>query len=91
MNPVEKDQIAREAIAAALKELCPVLGVRKIVISSNFLHIGIEDKHYMVGGVMGMSPLAIGQCVKQIVSTGTCDWEYKVKEIKTARIKRKGK
>jgi hypothetical protein len=90
MNPVEKDKIAREAIAAALKELCPVLGVRTIAISSNFLQIGIEDKHYMISGVMGMSPLAIGQCVKQIVSTGTCDWDYKVKEVKTARI-RKGK
>ena len=89
MNPLEIDRLQREAVRDVLKELCPVLGIKHILLTNKQMRVGFNDELYIINNPAAYSPSALGKCVADIMMHGKCDMNYTVKRVEKARRKKR--
>lgn len=82
MDLMEIDRISRNAVRDVLQELCPILGIRYIVLTDKQMKVGFNDEVYSIKNPAAYSPRAFGKCVADIMMHGKCDMDYTVKQIR---------
>jgi len=82
MNVIEIDRISRNAVKDVLQELCPILGIKYIVLTDKQMRVGFDDEIYIIKNPAAYSPKAFGKCIADIMMHGKCNMEYTVKKIR---------
>ena len=72
MNPIESDNIKRQAQNETLKVLAPLLGLDKITITEMFIYVRKDRKSYCIQNY-GNSVKYSAKLIKEFLLTGSCE------------------
>lgn len=87
----ERDMLRNGAVKDFFYEIAPLLGLTRVRIGYTYFQFQYEDILYRFGDISGMSPKAIGECLREIIQTGECDYVTMANRVKKRSEYRKGR
>lgn len=87
----ERDMLRNGAVRDFFCEIAPLLGLTRVRVGLTYFQFQYDGILYRFGDISGISPKAIGECLRDIIKTGECDYITMSKRVKERSEYRKGR